>query len=320
MMSQESPEPTIDDGEDALGADIAEFVKLESKGPWVLAHLVARRVTPGEGDGVGFEQESTKCFGRNTFRRISAREFARRAGTSAKRVLAFLDAWNRLAEEGVVDHAADLHPDKEVELPDTSKYPFYGKNGYYRSWEATNLSPKRREAVEEEAEKSGTRPPAVAYILSHPKAVKTALLADETTRTAARQALEEFDARQAAADAEDRAAAAQVASERQREYDDVIRAERDAYAAQAREAGEGSQDDASMDVFNAMAEIRMAASRALALLSKQQINFTTDRAEAIAELCDGAEAAIAAVRDMATGAALDDAALAAFMDENGKFL
>ncbi|GAA0968717.1 hypothetical protein GCM10009555_014560 [Acrocarpospora macrocephala] len=319
-MSQESPEPTIDDGEDALGADIAEFVKLESKGPWVLAHLVARRVTPGEGDGVGFEQESTKCFGRNTFRRISAREFARRAGTSAKRVLAFLDAWNRLAEEGVVDHAADLHPDKEVELPDTSKYPFYGKNGYYRSWEATNLSPKRREAVEEEAEKSGTRPPAVAYILSHPKAVKTALLADETTRTAARQALEEFDARQAAADAEDRAAAAQVASERQREYDDVIRAERDAYAAQAREAGEGSQDDASMDVFNAMAEIRMAASRALALLSKQQINFTTDRAEAIAELCDGAEAAIAAVRDMATGAALDDAALAAFMDENGKFL
>ncbi|MEU7839031.1 MULTISPECIES: hypothetical protein [unclassified Nonomuraea] len=46
----------------------------------------------------------------------------------------------------------------------------------------------------------------------------------------------------------------------------------------------------------------------------------SDRAEAIAELCDGAEAAIAAVRDMATGAALDDAALAAFMDENGKFL
>ncbi|MEV7907656.1 hypothetical protein [Streptomyces anulatus] len=75
-----------------------------------------------------------------------------------------------------------------------------------------------------------------------------------------------------------------------------------------------------MDVFNAMAEIRMAASRALALLHKQHVNFTADRAEAIAELCDGAEAAIAAVRDMATGAALDDAALAAFMDNNGGLL
>jgi hypothetical protein len=117
---------------------------------------------------------------------------------------------------------------------------------------------------------------------------------------------------------------AEVAGERQHEYDSEhdggIRAERDAYAAQARQAGEGSQAEASMDVFNAMAEIRMAASRALALLSKQQISFTTDRAEAIAELCDGAEATIAAVRDMATGAASDDAALAAFMDENGKFL
>ena len=72
-----------------------------------------------------------------------------------------------------------------------------------------------------------------------------------------------------------------------------------------------------MDVFNAMAEIRMAASRALARLHKQQVNFTADRVEAIAELCDGATAAIAAVRDLSTGPALDDAALAAFMDENG---
>ncbi|MER5624131.1 hypothetical protein ACIBF6_27170 [Streptosporangium amethystogenes] len=49
-----------------------------------------------------------------------------------------------------------------------------------------------------------------------------------------------------------------------------------------------------MDVFNAMAEIRMAASRALSLLHKQQITFIADRAQAVAELCDGAEAAITA--------------------------
>ncbi|MEV4575625.1 hypothetical protein AB0K16_20490 [Nonomuraea jabiensis] len=87
----------VDDGEDALGADIAQFVAMTRTGPWLLAYLGARRVAPGEGNGVGFEQQSTKCFDRNTFRRISAREFARRAGTSAKRVMALLEAWNRLA-------------------------------------------------------------------------------------------------------------------------------------------------------------------------------------------------------------------------------
>ncbi|MEU8363829.1 hypothetical protein AB0C27_48200 [Nonomuraea sp. NPDC048882] len=42
-------------------------------------------------------------------------------------------------------------------------------------------------------------------------------------------------------------------------------------AAEARAARDGSEAEASIDVFNAMAEIRMAASRALALLHKQQM-------------------------------------------------
>jgi hypothetical protein len=79
---------------------------------------------------------------------------------------------------------------------------------------------------------------------------------------------------------------------------------------------EESPSDASMDVFNAVAAIRMASSRALALLQKQQIDFTADRARAVAELCDGVEATIIAIRDIATASALDDAALAAFLDEN----
>jgi hypothetical protein len=83
-------------------------------------------------------------------------------------------------------------------------------NGYYRSWEASGLSTERRDAVEKEAEKSGTRPSAITDVMTHPTAVKTALLADEATRRAAWEALEEFDAHQAAADAEDRAAAADV--------------------------------------------------------------------------------------------------------------
>ncbi|MEW1839276.1 hypothetical protein AB0392_15105 [Nonomuraea angiospora] len=103
----------------------------------------------------------------------------------------------------------------------------------------------------------------------------------------------------------------------EREHDEALRRERDDIAAPARA---GTRADASMDLFNAMAEIRMAASRAPALLHKQQIAFTADRAQAIAELCDGTEAAIAAVRDLATGSNLDDAALAAFLDESGGLL
>ncbi|MGW3347113.1 hypothetical protein ACWDA3_27745 [Nonomuraea rubra] len=114
--------------------------------------------------------------------------------------------------------------------------------------------------------------------MTHPTAVKTALLADEGTRAAAREALEEFEARQAAVDAADRAAAAEVTRQRQSEYDseydDAVRAERESLAAQARAARDGTD----------------------------------------------AEAAITAVRDLATGSALDDAALAKFLDENGKLL
>ncbi|MEV4089806.1 hypothetical protein AB0J43_57020 [Nonomuraea fuscirosea] len=171
-----------DDGEDALHADIAQFTAMERNGPWLMAYLVARRVAPGAGDGVGLEQKSTKCFDRNTFRRVSAREFARRAGTSAKRVLALWQAWNRLADEGVVDHAMDLQPDTDVELPDVKQYPFNGEKGYYRSLDARPVSPERREAIEREAATSGTRPSAITYVIGHPTAVKTVLLADESTR------------------------------------------------------------------------------------------------------------------------------------------
>ena len=94
-----------------------------------------------------------------------------------------------------------------------------------------------------------------------------------------------------------------------RKAGDAMRSERHSLAEPAGTAHEGTQADASMDVFNAMAEIRKAASRGLALPSKQQITFTVDRARAIAELCDGAQAAIIAVRDIVTSSALDDAAL-----------
>ncbi|MFF0326518.1 hypothetical protein ACFYTU_37735 [Nonomuraea angiospora] len=92
-------------------------------------------------------QESTKRFGPKRFRRVSAREFASEAKTSAKRVLAFWRAWNGLADTGIVPHAMALEPDRGVELPDAKKYPFYGERGYYRSFDARAISDERREAI-----------------------------------------------------------------------------------------------------------------------------------------------------------------------------
>ncbi|MFI6928375.1 hypothetical protein ACIBIZ_51205 [Nonomuraea spiralis] len=86
-------------------------------------------------------EHQSRCFDRNTFRRVSAREFARLAGTSAKRVLALWQAWNRLAAEGVVPPAMALQPGTDVELPDAKQYPFYGENGYYRSLDGRSISP-----------------------------------------------------------------------------------------------------------------------------------------------------------------------------------
>jgi len=104
---------------------------------WALAYLVARRVEPGEGSGVGFEQSSAKRGARTTFRRISAREFARRTGTTHKRIMALLDAWNRAAADGLVPRASELTPGVPVALPDDAEAPFYGQDGYYRCYQPT---------------------------------------------------------------------------------------------------------------------------------------------------------------------------------------
>ena len=41
---------------------------------------------------------------------MSAKEFARRTGTSADRVLRYLDAWIEAAQEGIVAHTVELTP------------------------------------------------------------------------------------------------------------------------------------------------------------------------------------------------------------------
>lgn len=325
-------EAATDDGEDLLAADVEEFAVHDRKGGWARALLVARRVEPGEGHGTTFEQQS-KRFDRNVYRRVSAREFARRSGTSAKRILAFYQAWERAAGDGVVPPAADLSPGVHVELPDETEVPFFGAKGYYRSYEAREVSDGRREAVEREADLAGIKPTAALYVATSPKALSTAILADDTSRAAAEEALGEHKRRQAETDRSDRAAASAAATELEQEHDqsrghaEPVDPASEAEAAEIAQAVRDtsrtlSDADAALEVFSEMTAVRLATLRALTLLQQQSVAFTGERGRSIAELCDASQAAITFIRDLASSpyTALNDDALQAFLDESERKL
>ncbi|MFE3475734.1 hypothetical protein ACFXOI_29640 [Streptomyces bacillaris] len=320
---------TSEDCDERLAADVEEFAMHDRKGGWARALLVARRVEPGEGFGVSAAHQS-RCFDRNTFRRISAREFARRSGTSAKRVMAFFDAWARASTDGIVPPAYDLTPGMHVELPDEDDVPFFGEHGYYRSYQARMTDGERRQAIEQEAERAGVRPTAPVYVAQQPKALKTAILADATARTAAKEALDEFERRQVQAYGEDRAAVRQAAEERDRAIHregpedqripdtDTAEVERAVRAASSVK----SDPDVALQIFTEMTQVRLGTLRVLSLLQGSHVQFTDERHRAIAELCDASEAAIAFIRDLAASplTALNDDALRAFLDESEKKL
>ena len=321
-------EPAADDGEDRLNADIEEFATHDRKGGWARALLIARRVEPRAGQGERTDLQP--CFGRNkVFRRISAQEFARRSGSSAKRIMAFHEAWKRAAADGIVPSIHKLEPGLHVDLPDEEEVPFFGEHGYYRSYEARMNDGERRQAIEDEAERAGIKPGSPVYVAQQPRALKTAILADATTRDAAREALAEFERREARADLEDRRAVGQAAEEGEGEGEDVSpgRRAQDEEAAEAERAvrttaRELSEPDVALQVFTEMTEVRLATLRALSLLQGHQVQFTGERSRAITDLCTASEAAIAFIRDLAAGpyTALNDEALQAFLDESEKKL
>lgn len=318
------------DSDERLAIDVEEFAVHDRKGGWARALLVARRVEPGEGKGE--RTDLRPRYGRNAvFRRTSAREFAQRSGTSTQRILAFFDAWQRACEDGLVPPAHELTPGIHVELPDEEAVPFFGEHGYYRSYQARMKDGERRQAIEQEAERAGVKPTALVYMTEHPKALKTAILADSSSRTAAKEAIAEFERREAEADAGARVAARQVAEEHDQGFD---RAEvtpdgsaRDEEAADIERAvrsvsREDPEPDVALQVFSEMTTVRLATLRALSLLQRNQVQFTDDRSRAIADLCDSSEAALTFIRDLAAGpyAALNDEALQAFLDESEKKL
>jgi len=90
---------------DAAAAEFARHTK--SGSGWALGLAVASCVRPGEGNGRPPRNRSS----RNSSHKVSAREFATKAGTSAGRVLRYLTAWERAAAAGVAPATDRLTPD-----------------------------------------------------------------------------------------------------------------------------------------------------------------------------------------------------------------
>jgi len=323
--------PGSEEGEEGVEADVQEFARHDRSGGWAQALLVARRVEPGEGHGLSFEQLA-KRHGRDVYRRISAKEFARRAGTSANRILAFHNAWERAAADGLVLPSVDLALGVQVDLPDEEETPFFGKDGYYRGYQARMSAGERRQALEDEAVNRGLTPHGAVYAAQHPGAVKAAILADPSLRAAALEAIAEHNQRERhVQDQEDRADA--QAAERQREAE--LAGDADQWSepggeggamtveqaeAAVRAASKPATVDAALQVFNELAQVRLGTLRALTLLQHSHVQFTDDRSQAISELCDASKAAIDFIRDLSVSrfTALDDEALRAFLDESEK--
>lgn len=105
--------PTPDEGahvnDTPLSRDAEEFGIYARSGGWRLGLLVARNVERNTGTG--------RSVATTTLGKVSARAFAEQSGTSADRVLRYLDAWDRAAEAGHVPPAADLRPGIEFDLP-----------------------------------------------------------------------------------------------------------------------------------------------------------------------------------------------------------
>ncbi|NEA68121.1 hypothetical protein [Streptomyces sp. SID12488] len=324
--------PPIEETDDCLAADVAEFARHDRSGGWALAHLVARRVEYDAGRGVTLEQQA-KRSDRNIYRQISGREFARRAKTNVKRVLALHDAWVRAAADGRVPSVEKVATGEFVELPDEEEVPFYGEHGYYRGYQARMPAGERRQALEAESERLGVRPGVPVYVSQHPGAVRAAVLADEGTRTAAMEGIAEFNRREAQEqDRAHREAAQRADEQRARELDGgagTWPAEADGTdgamdagraAAAVRAAAEPTEMDAALQIFNELAQVRMGTLRALSLLQRHQVHFSDDRGRAVSELCDASRAAIDFIRDLAASqyTTLDDEALRAFLDESEK--
>lgn len=107
--------------------DAREFGLHLKEGGWRLGLLVARSVSPGEGQ---FERGSRQD--ERPDEKMSASKFAELADTTSHRVMRYYRAWERYAAKGKVPAAADLDPGAEPDL-DWTRLP---------KWSLSELPPE----------------------------------------------------------------------------------------------------------------------------------------------------------------------------------
>lgn len=177
--------------------DARAFGAFARSSGWLFGLYVARSVRPGESNG----RPPRNWADRATFEgKVSAREFARMAGTSKGRVLRFLQAWEKAADAELVPYAAELLPGDEHELPDDSVTPW---SQFYSSPKTTvdtvrQNKPAVRKAIQDDPEFAAAAAEALAE--HRPAAAERALSQraerrrDEQQDRATNRAMERGDA------------------------------------------------------------------------------------------------------------------------------
>lgn len=154
---------------DPISCDARDFGAYARTGGWTFALKVARSVRPG-----GQSADETP--------KVSAKEFAELAGCSPERVMRYYKAWDRAADDGLVQHFEVLVPGQDIELPDAEAWQTY----YVSRSSATS---ERGSAITEAAAAEGIRPTKALEVAENPTALRAAILADPSTAQAARAAL-----------------------------------------------------------------------------------------------------------------------------------
>ncbi|MEU9888242.1 hypothetical protein [Sphaerisporangium sp. NPDC051011] len=165
--------------EDQRNRDIKAWVALDRSGGWWLGFFVACQVRLSKSTVTASTSTTT-----HESNKISAQEFAKRAGISADRVMRYYRAWEAASADGVVTKGPDdLYPGHEpIELPPAEEW-----NLYYSSRKGAFT--ERGALIAAAAEAEGIKPTKALEVSENPTALRAAILADWKTAEAARSAL-----------------------------------------------------------------------------------------------------------------------------------
>ncbi|MEU9491990.1 hypothetical protein AB0D73_09590 [Streptomyces sp. NPDC048215] len=171
---------------DPIAQDAETFGSYARAGGWMFGLIVARSVViesrNRSHDGSHKDALAThRIETPESSRKVSAKQFALRSGTTATRVTRFFRAWERASGDGLVPCARELRPGQVVDLPDSE---LWGQ--YFTTYEK---STERRESIAQQAEIAGTSYSQAVKVAENPAALRTAILGDGKTAEAARKAL-----------------------------------------------------------------------------------------------------------------------------------